>query len=439
MSSSRSLGPKQRGLSVSAMRINRELTGIVVLLAVFVIAGFLLGGRQGDVSRKAGDKGPVDTSVYNDRDYGSKAFYEWLQLSGYRPQVSQRSWRWLSQSQARVLIAVEPNAQNLALLTGAPDKGSQSDTLLTPDDAVSLKQWVGAGHTAILLSSRLAFSATKPRHPVTFADAMNVEVASAARATGPADLPSLAPTPLTHGVLSIHSESGMRVHKRDMSGLDLFGDSQGPAVTALPVGRGWIILIADGEFASNANLNRSDNAVFLSNIMARYARPGGAVLFDEYHHQSSDFGDGPSLWDILGRPAQLAAVQLLLAALVLVWAVGVRFGTPVPLNRGSVRNSAEYVRSLATLYWRAGASVTALETVYRQFLRDLTSRLALGSDASLEEVATLAARRGNINVEELRHVLAGCENAIDTGKVSEGELLDLVRRMDRIRKDTGIV
>jgi hypothetical protein len=420
------------------MRINKELVAIVVLLLIFVTAGLLLGGRQGDISHRAGDEGLVDRSVYNDRSHGSKAFYEWVEQLGYRPEVSQRNWSDLANSHARVLVAIEPNAQKLQTLTGASGGQLRDESLLTPDDANTLKRWLATGHTAILFTSRLAFSTPNANPPQTFADALNIEVGSAPHAGGASELSPLLPTPLTRGVLSVHLDSGMRIRQKMLQGVDLFGDSDGTGVSSTPVGKGWLLVVADGEFASNKNLNRSDNAVFLSNILSLTARPGDTVLFDEYHHQTGDFSGGPSLWDALGRPAQLALVQLILAALVLVWAVAIRFGTPIPLLQGVKRNTAEYVESLAMLYWRAGASGTALETVYRQFLRDLTSKLALGSDASLEEVAELAARRGQINVGELRHVLAACENAIDTGRINEVELLDLVRRMDRIRKDTGI-
>lgn len=417
------------------MRANKELAAILVLLLIFIGAGLLLGGRQGDQYRRAGDAGAQDPSVYNDRDFGSKAFFEMVKDLGYAPEVSQRNWRDLSATKAKVLVTIEPNAQNLKTLTGGAAKDL---SLLTPQDATTLKRWISSGHTAILMTSRLAFSTKGAKNPLTFADAMNIEVGSTSRPSGAKDIGPLIPAGLTDSTTSIHMISGMRIRQRQEDAVDLYGDSLGAGVAAIPIGKGWLVVVSDGAFASNSNLNRSDNAVFLSNVLSQFAKSGDQVLFDEYHHQTGDYSGGPSLWVALGRPAQLALGQALLVFLVLVWAVGMRFGTPVPLLRGTRRNSAEYVQSLAALYQRAGASVTSLETIYRQFLRDLTSKLALASDASLEEVAALAARRGNIDVNELRRVLAGCENAIETDRISEAELLDLVRRMDRIRKDTGI-
>jgi hypothetical protein len=102
------------------------------------------------------------------------------------------------------------------------------------------------------------------------------------------------------------------------------------------------------------------------------------------------------------------------------------------------RTSAEYVDSLAALHWRADARITALDTTYRQFLRDLSSRLSLPSDSSLEELAVAAGRRARVDPDRLRKVFAEAEFAMDTGKIGEAMLIDLVRRMDILRKEMGI-
>jgi hypothetical protein len=161
-------------------------------------------------------------------------------------------------------------------------------------------------------------------------------------------------------------------------------------------------------------------------------------LFDEYHHGDIDLGSEASLWAALGHPLQLVLIQIAVAFLVLAAALAVRFGSPIPLGQGISRTSTEYVTSLAMLYRRAQASTAALETLYRQFLRDLALRLALAPDVSLERLAEVAARRGGIDRSALRRLLATCEQRLDDGKVTEPELLDLARRMERIRKDIGI-
>ena len=144
------------------------------------------------------------------------------------------------------------------------------------------------------------------------------------------------------------------------------------------------------------------------------------------------------MWEALGQPLQLALIQLFLAALCLMVLLGGRFGPPVLSVRDAARSSADYVVSLANLYRRAEASGTALETLYRQFLRDVCGRLALPPDVNLERLAEVAARRGQIDKERFRRLLATCELRLDAGKVTEAELLDLTRQMESIRKEIGI-
>lgn len=442
------------------MRPNKDLVGIVLLLGLFIGAAIFMAGRSTSTSREVGDDGPKDPSVYNDRASGSQAFYELVRKAGYRPQVLRKSYMDLSQTQAAVLIAVEPQVEQPESLTG--DNNSASDnsapsTILGSGDAIALKSWLNSGRTAVILTSKMPSSRTAGSTDTSndsFGDAIHVIVDSTSTEGEQSEFGALEPTPLADGVTSVHCfcDPPVRIETTSPHVLGLFGDAAGPVVALVPVGRGRIIVVADGEFASNrpiaiapnpsqmgGSLGSSDNAAFLGNILSRYAKPGDEVLFDEFHHGEEEVDSGVSLWPALGRPLQLAFIQLLLAALVVVGVVAVRFGSPVPLNRSSGRTTAEYVTSLAALYWKAGASSTALEMIYKQFLRELTSRLGLSADVNLEQLADMASRRGGINQMELRRVLAACERIIDTGKVSEPELLDLVRRIDRIRKEIGIV
>jgi hypothetical protein len=97
------------------------------------------------------------------------------------------------------------------------------------------------------------------------------------------------------------------------------------------------------------------------------------------------------------------------------------------------------VASLAGLYQSAGATIPALETVYRQFLRDLCTRLALPSNTSLQQLADAAARRGRLDRQDLQRLFSACERHLDFQQLSEADLLDLVRQMERFRKQLGIM
>ena len=425
------------------MRFNRDIVAVALLLLVFVVVGALLGGHGEARSRQVGPEEYPDPSVYNDRASGSKGCFDWVQTLGYQPVVWRRSWDALGQSHARVLLVIAPRAEaGISPLTGDddPPQGSHRDkTLLSATDADTLRHWLSQGHTVILMASRLPTGhVAGSRHGTpSFGDALDI-VAETASTAGRTEFGPLQPVPQTQDVLSIHSASDARLRRAAPDALCLFGDKGGPLVLTVPVGKGRLIAIADDGFASNSSLPRSENAVFLAHLIAAAAPPGGAVLFDEYHHGDVALENGGSVWAALGRPLQLALIQLALAGLLVAAVAAVRFGLPVPLGRGQTRTSTEYVASLAGLYQRAKASPAALETLYRQFLRDLSARLALTPDVSLEQLADVAAQGGAVRKDTLRRLLATCEQRLDSGHITEPELLDLTRQMEAVRKDLGL-
>jgi len=425
------------------MRPSRDLIAVLFLLALFVVGGLLLGGRGVSPRRTVGAEGGRDPSVTNDRASGSRGVFEWAAKLGYRPTVWRQAWSSLSPSETGVLLVIDPQVQNpVATITGGGESGDR--TRLGVRDVAALRRWLasGSGHTAILLTSRLssakAGGQASSGDKDAFADAVDLVVEAASPNTRRREFAPLQPTADTAGIISLYSESDARISRARPDGLALFGDGAGPLALEVPVGRGRLIAVADADLFSNRNLGRSENAVFLADLLARYGRPGGAVLFDEYHHGDVAGGPDGSVWEALGRPLQLALIQVFLAALCLMVLLGGRFGPPIPTGRDLARSSADYVASLASLYRRAGASGTALEMLYRQFLRDVCGRLALPPDVNLERLAEVAARRGQVDKERFRRLLATCELRLDAGKVTEAELLDLTRQMESIRKEIGI-
>ena len=423
------------------MQRSRDLVAVLLLLALFVAGGLLLGGRGAAPPRTVGVESTPDPSLGNDRASGSRAAFEWAGRLGYHPAPWRQSWAQLPGDAPGVLLVIDPLIQETATtLTG--EGGANDRTRLSARDAVALRHWLAAGHTAVLLTSRLPSGKSGPNasdgDTDTFGDALDLIVEAASPNVGRSEFAPLEPVADTQGMLSLHAAADARLKRERPDSLALFGDSAGPVALAVPVGRGRLIAVADSRAFSNESLAKSENALFLANLLAHYGQRGGPVWFDEYHHGDVSGDVGGSVWGSLGRPLQLALIQSLLAGLCLVVLLGGRFGPPVPLAQNAARSSADYVASLASLYRRAEASGTALETLYRQFLRDVCGRLALPPDVSLERLADVAARRGQVDKEGFRRLLATCELRLDQGKVSEAELLDLTRQMERLRKEIGI-
>lgn len=426
------------------MRNSRDLIAVILLVLAFIAGGLLLGGRGAATGRNVSAEDTPNPAITNDRPSGSRGAFEWVRTLGYQPEAWRQSWTRLDPRSPALLLVIDPQVQQPAFTLTGRGGGDSNQTLLAARDAAALKHWLaaGQGHTAILLTSRLASGhsgpSPSPDDSDTFGDAMDLLVQSASVTAGKREFAPLQPVWDTQGILSVHSETDTRIKRVKADGIVLFGDTLGPLALVVPVGQGRLIAVADGALFSNRALPRSENALFLANLLAHYARPGERVLFDEYHHGDAAADENGSVWGGLGQPLQLAIIQLGLALVALLILLAVRFGPPVPMTGLVTRTSAEYVTSLANLYRRAQASGTALETLYRQFLRDVCGRLALPPDVNLERLAEVAARRGQTDKAAFRRLLATCEQRLDEGKLSEQELLDLTQQMERIRKDMGI-
>jgi hypothetical protein len=252
---------------------------------------------------------------------------------------------------------------------------------------------------------------------------------------------------------SITITPGYRLYDPDHHGIPLFSDNTlrnistssvtkekvdtYPIAEVYPMGKGRVVAISDDYFASNRNIIKADNAIFLYRVLSFYAKPNDTILFDEFHHS---FGiESPSLWFALAKPVRYATLQLCLALLAAIIVLAPRIGQTVELQGMSGRSSAEYVSSLAELYKRAGVTTTALETIYRQFLRELCQKYGLPTDTTLEKMAEIASRRGGVSSDALKQLFINCEKCLVAPVALPGkDLITLARAIERFRKELGI-
>jgi hypothetical protein len=257
------------------------------------------------------------------------------------------------------------------------------------------------------------------------------------------------PSVWTSGVNSIHIDPRYGIYRASNDAIVLFGSVFAlesrlgtryqcePLVITYSMGRGRVIVVSDDLFGSNANMARPGTAEFIERILSQSARPGAKILFDEYHRGAAPASK--TLWAAIGMPAQYAAVQLLIAALIAALVLIPRLGRSEPLADRQARTSAEYIASLAGLYRNAGASGAALEAIYRQFLREICQRFALPPDISLDRLAQTASHRGGVNLNNLRRCLIACERAIESPtRPSDRDLVALVRAIEQFRKEMWI-
>ncbi|HEX5870226.1 MAG TPA: DUF4350 domain-containing protein [Longimicrobium sp.] len=197
-----------------------------------------------------------------------------------------------------------------------------------------------------------------------------------------------------------------------------------PVAATWPLGRGRVIAIADVHPLANGRLKESGAALVL---VRAFAEARDTVFFDEYHQGFTGDGSllGGTMMMIRRFVSGPVAVQLLIAAVLLLWAGARRFGAPLQPPPARRRSPLEHVEALAGAYRQAGAR----RTVRRLLLAGMARRL--GRRAPPDE------RAGGEMLERMakqtpvgREAAAELEREWKRGQT--GDLVALTRGVDRL-------
>jgi hypothetical protein len=175
-------------------------------------------------------------------------------------------------------------------------------------------------------------------------------------------------------------------------------DSTYPVVLGVPMERGRIVMMSHGGLLANLHLRDAENAV-LPVRMLEWVAPGRRppLIFAEYHqgHGSHASVMGAVRRELFTTPVGRSVVHLLLAAGVLLLAVGVRPIAPRPRITTDRRSPLEHVGALAQAYGQVNATRTAL----RRLIRGLRRRHPIGtlrSASDAEYLSSLAGRHPSV-------------------------------------------
>jgi uncharacterized protein DUF4350 len=175
-------------------------------------------------------------------------------------------------------------------------------------------------------------------------------------------------------------------------------DSTYPAVLGIPLGRGRIVMMGHGSLFANVQIRERSNAVLLIRML-EWLAPGRRppLIFAEYHQ---GHGQHPSVMKTIRRelaytPGGRVVLQLLIAAGLLLLAVGIRPIAPRARIRSERRSPLEHVGALADAY----AQVNAARTALHRLTRGLRRRHPIGTLRSAsddEYLSSLAARHPSL-------------------------------------------
>jgi hypothetical protein len=145
------------------------------------------------------------------------------------------------------------------------------------------------------------------------------------------------------------------------------------------------------------------------------------ILWDEYfhgHRRAEAAARRKSRFTWIG--AQLA---LIVAATLFTYS---RRSGPVVAPKSESRLSPlEFVRTLGAVYDRAGAASIAVDIGYERFRYQLTQRLGIATDSSIDQIDQAARTRWNLEGAALKDLLRSCEVAREDADLSSDAAIAL--------------
>lgn len=389
--------------------MRRNASAILLIGGLFVIVVglnfvFFIENRSTEEDEFTGDR-----SSYRTTPYGTRAFYTLLEESGYPIARFEKPFTELKEHEPGTLILISlPPAHN-------PDQ----------DEFIALNTWVEAGGLLIIIDRDI-----------------QVNVGDAAVHTEPvhskAPVRALQPTLYTRNVQNVSlSQFATRVKVDSRGATYHIGDDQSAVLADTQVGKGRMVLLTDPYAVANNGISEGDNVILALNLVA--GRPSGKIAFDEYHHGYGASTTGGGLMSYFrGTPVPWMMAQVGLIALLIVFTYGRRFGRPVPVRHERRTTNLEFVSSMANITRLAQASDLAMENIYSEFRTRLCRFSGVPPKIETARLASVAARRANLNERELSALLARCEDVAGGEQVSESELLKLAARIREIESQLGL-
>jgi hypothetical protein len=377
-------------LPISLSKGDRKLLQIAGGVFVVMIATALF------VAKQPGSESESPTT-YSTGSGGAKAAYLLLKTSGYSIERWEQSPSELPDPNGKTLILAEPN--------GAP----------TSEEREGLHRFVEKGGRIIATGQFAGLylpesgSVPDPLAGTTWKRLTAQSPSSITRAA-----PEISMVPQAHW-------------KSTYFALPLYGDGKDAMVVKYKYGKGEVMWWAAATPLTNAGLKEPGNLEFFLACLDQTNDQDHAptIFWDEYFH-----GYRRSLGASIERsPVKWMFVQLALFVGVLLLTYSRRSG-PISIPPKVVRLSPlEFVRTLGSLYEKAGAASVAVDIYYHRFRYWLTRRLGLAANVEVGELERAIRERWNVRDPNLRATLQACESAPYDTNMKPPEALKLVRTL----------
>ncbi len=348
-----------------------------------------------------------DRSSYRASPYGTLAYYTLLEERGRAVTRLERPFTEINSESGpaiATLVVIVPSAERQP----------------TEEEMTALERWVkGGGHLVIIdreiqLKTELGDIST------------GLPIGT--------DVHAVAASPFTRGVddLKLTAFATAVADQKNESTVHFAGLS-GALLIDRAAGQGRVTYFTEPYVVQNNGIRERDNLALALNLVDAFDQTG-VVAFDEYHHgHGRDAGGGGGLREyIAGTPVPWIIAQLALVGLAVAVTLGARFGRPVPIKTERRTSALEFVSSMANIQRLARASDLAVENVYTSFRARLCRYASLPSNTPIEELARVAAARGQVDAGRLHAILERCEKALAGQQGTPQELVDLVSELRKI-------
>jgi hypothetical protein len=381
-------------------RNSRAILLLAVLFLVLVAINFFFFVDNPDTQE---NEQTGSRSSYRSTPYGTLAFYTLLEESGYpvtRLETPYTKLKDRGEVTTLVIISPPPTAN------------------YTSEEFNSLTEWVEAGNLLIIIDRDIEVKLN------------DVSISTQPGGTQSVVRP-LQPSVYTRGVKNpAFSGYAKRVKVASNEVTYHMGDDQGAVLADSMAGAGRVVMLTDPFIVANNGIAEGDNVVIALNLFSD--RSDGKIAFDEYHHGYGAAASGGVMAYFEGTPVPWMLWQVGLIAARSVYSYGRRFARPLPLARERRTTNLEFVSSMANITRLARATDLAMTSVYSEFHKRLCRYSGLPSKTETARLAAAAARRAKIDEEELRRLLARCEEVAGGRAVSDSELLQLVKRVREV-------
>ena len=362
---------------------------------LLVLAGIILAAMLGVaffIASGTGDRGEVTTS-YSSSSAGTRALYLMLDGTGYRVERWEDAPSALRDPGSTTLILAEP-----------------SETPST-DDLNALTAFMEAGGRII---------ATGPASAWFVAGSADQRLPTGrtwrtVQAIAPTAVTSAAPE-ITMAERAGWNESGWLV-------VPLYGDPDEPSVVDVAVGLGGVTWLEAATPFTNAGISAAGNLEF---VLAALGRPGARhILFDEYFHGQRRTLVA-SIWH---SPTKWVALQVMLVAALVLLTFSRRSGPIIPPAVESRLSPLEFVRTLGSLYERAGVSSVVVDAADRRARSWIARRFGVSARAPADEIAAAVARRTGHDTAVLEKTLRSCEDTTPAHPLDDKRALAIAQAL----------